>query len=174
MSIVVERSLERITVRDLRRLGEIAREDRDEMFARSPHWARYRKRLLCVALCQGAAQHYTDKRNGVKDFDVWTFFSAPPAHYPDPCYPDPCLYRRNKPKDFGASKFGRHPDLPLYVGRKVDLLSRSLQIKKGADTVEALRHWLRTARRGSSPYRLAKKAVVLIEPCPGLVVWPVS
>ena len=27
------------------------------------------------ALCQGAALHYVDAKNGVKDFDVWSFYT---------------------------------------------------------------------------------------------------
>ncbi len=160
------RSLAPITVDDLRRLGEVARRDREEMFERSPHWSPYRDRLLCVALCQGAALHYVDGSNGVKDFDVWTFFAALPDRYPDRA-----LYRRNKARDFGPSKFGWHPDLPQYSGRKVDLLSDSLPVAPGADAVVALRAWLAGKLRGN-PQHLAQKAVVLIDPEPGRVVWP--
>jgi hypothetical protein len=60
--------------------------------------ARYRDRLLCVALCRGGALHYLDRSNGVKDFDVWTFFAALPDRYPDRA-----LYRRNKARDFDAT-----------------------------------------------------------------------
>ena len=27
------------------------------------------------ARCQGAALHYVNERNGVKDFDVWSFYA---------------------------------------------------------------------------------------------------
>lgn len=168
MSPDVARSLELITDEDLRRLVEIARSDREEMFGRSQHWAPYRHRLLAVALCQGAALHYLDGRNGVKDIDVWTFFAALPDRYPDRA-----LYRRNKARDFGPSKFGRHPEIPGFVGRKVDLLSDSIPVDPGADPVKAIRHWLSTERRGN-PCHLAQKAVVLIEPELGRVVWPIS
>lgn len=48
-----------------------------DLFARHPHGAgRYAGRLLCRALCQGAALHYLDGKNGVKDFDVWSFYAA--------------------------------------------------------------------------------------------------
>ena len=36
---------------------------------------RYAGRLVCRALCQGAALHYVDAANGVKDFDVWSFYA---------------------------------------------------------------------------------------------------
>src|SRR4051794_34728533 len=101
MRAVAKRSQAPITDDELRRLGEIARADRERMFESSPHWARYRDRLLAVALCQGAALHYLDGRTGVKDFDVWTFFAALPQRYPDPA-----LYRRNKTYDFGLSAHG--------------------------------------------------------------------
>ena len=168
MTVDVERSLEPITHDDLRRLAEIARADRDQMFRRSRYWAPYRSRLLAVALCQGAALHYIDGRNGVKDLDVWTFFAALPDRYPDRA-----LYRRNKAFDYGHSKFGRHPDLPRFTGRKVDLLSDSIPVSSRSDPVEAIRGWLRTESRGN-PRHLAEKAIVLIEPELGRLVWPES
>ena len=166
MNRVVERSREPLTEDDLRRLGAIARADREQMFSRSRHWAPYRDRVLAVALCQGGALHYLDGRTGVKDLDVWTFFAALHDRYPDRA-----LYRRNKAYDYGPSPLGRHPDLPRYAGRKVDLLSDSIAVEPGADPGEAIRRWLRTERRGN-PANLGKKAVVLIEPVLGRVVWP--
>ena len=69
----------RISRADLLRLAEIARHDRQRMFAANPNWRAYGDRLLAVTLCQGAALHYLDGHTGVKDFDVWTFF----VHAPD-------------------------------------------------------------------------------------------
>ena len=63
-------------------------------------------------------------------------------------YPDRALYRRNKAHDYGPSRLGRHPDLPGYAGRKVDLLSDSIPVSPDADPIEAIRHWLRVERRG--------------------------
>lgn len=37
------------------------------MFTSSPHLAVYRDRFLLIALCQGGAIHYIDRKNGVKD-----------------------------------------------------------------------------------------------------------
>jgi hypothetical protein len=166
----VERSRRRIDLSDLARLGEIARADRERMFAVNERWAAYRGRLLCVALCQGAALHFIDGRNGVKDFDVWTFFACSPKRP----HPDPALYRRNKPADFGPSPFGRTPAALKWVrGRRVDLLARSFDVRPSADAIEALRAWLLAAREASAGM-LARKAVVLIEPHPGLVIWPSS
>ncbi len=46
-----------------------------EFFWRYRNWSQlYRDRVIAVTLCQGAALHYLNGRNGVKDFDLWTFF----------------------------------------------------------------------------------------------------
>lgn len=71
------RSLARIDVDDLLRLAVLAAEVEAGLFARNPRGAgRYAGRLVCRALCQGAARHYLDGENGVKDFDVWSFYTA--------------------------------------------------------------------------------------------------
>jgi hypothetical protein len=71
------RSLARIDRSDLLRLAALAAEAEAGLFTRHPHGAgRYAGRLLCRALCQGAALHYLDRKNGVKDFDVWSFYAA--------------------------------------------------------------------------------------------------
>ena len=67
------RSLARIGSEDLVRLAGLAAEAGAGLFARHPQGAgRYAGRLVCRALCQGAALHHLDGRNGVKDFDVWS------------------------------------------------------------------------------------------------------
>jgi hypothetical protein len=71
------RSLAPIDAGDLLRLAGIAGEVEAVLFARHPQGAgRYAGRLLCRALCQGAALHYPDGKNGVKDFDVWSFYAV--------------------------------------------------------------------------------------------------
>jgi hypothetical protein len=164
------RSLEPITDADLRRLLQIARADLARMFASNQNWRPYRDRPLAIALCQGAALHYIDERNGVKDFDVWTFF----ARVEGRPYPDAALTRRRKVVDFGASRFGRTPRAPTWMeGRRVDLFARSLDVRPGTDPGEAIRQWLADGRTESAR-RLAHKAVVELEPMLGRVIWPSS
>jgi hypothetical protein len=161
-----ERSLERIERSDLLRLAALAAGAEAGLFARHPQGAgRYAGRLLCRALCQGAALHYLDGRNGVKDFDVWSFYSAPDD--------GPFPYRWKGHADYGPSKFGRYPgDPPSYAGRRVDLLGRSLPVSPGADPAAVLRDYL-SAARTESAQELAKKAVILITPehAVGDIVW---
>jgi hypothetical protein len=65
------RSLGRIEVADLLRLAALAADGEAELFRRHPNGSgRYAGRLLGRALCQGAALHYLNGENGVKDFDI--------------------------------------------------------------------------------------------------------
>jgi hypothetical protein len=70
----------------------------------------------------------------------------------------PFPYRRNVPHDFGPSKFGRFPpDPPWFMGRRVDMLGRSLPAPPQSDPVSALRRYLRNSRTKSARL-LAEKA----------------
>ncbi len=162
------RSYEPIDREDLIRLAEITRADLADFFARKPRCALLEDRLVCIALCQGAALHFVDKTNGINDFDVWAFFAA----HPDaPDFP----WRRRKAKDFGDPKFGPSPDKPDLVGRHVDLLGRSLEVTEDADPILVLRRYLSEGTTETA-LRLSEKAVVLLEPADrlGTVVWPVE
>jgi hypothetical protein len=152
-----QRSPARITRRVLDRLSAIAAEDREDRFTRRPRWAPYRDRIVCVALCQGAALHYVDKRNGVKDLDVYTFYAAHEVGQ----FPPRWLLPR---------EFDREP----FRGRRVDLIGRSLPVEVGADPFNTLREYL-SAARSDTARALARKAVVLLDPEPlrGQIAWPV-
>ena len=152
---------------DLLRLARLARDDRRSFFAHSRGWSEaYRDRVLCVALCQGAALHFVDGRTGINDFDVYTFYARNPSKR--------WCDRRRQPVDFGHAKFGRSEvSPPQFVGRRVDLMGRTLPVAAGSDPVVALRRYL-AAQRSDTARLLAEKAVVLLEPADllGYVVWP--
>lgn len=167
------RSYEPIEATDLERLARISAQDRERFFRTRPEYA---GRLLCVALCQGAGQHAVDVANGrpdpngVKDFDVWSFFAAVPGtRFP--------AARRMTHADFGPSRFGRQEDagnrFRHYQGRRVDLLLRALPVPVGAEPVSAVRAWL-CAGGAASARALALKGVVVIDPPPlrARVIWP--
>jgi hypothetical protein len=162
------RSMEAITKADLRRLAEIAQADREGLFRRKPETGRlYSRRLFAVALCQGAALHYLDGKNGIKDFDVWSFYRANPQR--------PYPARRVGKADFGSPKFGTTNGSPQYAGRKVDLIGRSLSAKSFRDPVAVLQAYLR-GRGTQSAKCLSEKAMVLIYPPEllGRIVWPIA
>jgi hypothetical protein len=125
-----------VTRNDLRWLGVLAARDRESLFRRMPEIARlYSRGAFAVALCQGAALHFINGKNGIKDFDVWTFYWAKRER--------PFPYRRRGVADFGDSKFGTTDDKPLFVGRRVDFMGRSLHSLSFTDPVAVLRHYLR-------------------------------
>lgn len=150
----------------LGRLAAIAAEDLQAFFRRNPRWDRlYRERVLCVALCQGAALHFVNGRNGVKDWDVWTFFRL----HPEGPFPP----RRRGESALGDPRFGRSMVRSEYVGRPVDLIGRSIIADECEDPVTAVQRYL-AAGSTQSARRLAEKAVVLLDPAQrcGEVVWP--
>ena len=162
----VDRSFERISLEDLRRLAGIARLDREDLFARRPRYGVLEDCLVCVALCQGAALHFVDGENGVKDFDVWTFYAARPGH---PVFP----WRRRVAMMFGDPRFGLPPDKPGFLDRRVDLLGRSIEVGTEGDPAAILGRYLLEGGTASAR-ALARKAAVLLEPSDllGAVVWP--
>lgn len=162
------RSFLPITRADLKRLAAIAEEDRRDFFARHSDWAQlYANRLIATALCQGAAMHVLDRSVGINDFDVYSFFAAHPAR--------PWYAKRNVHRDFGVPKFGTSVDRRAFMGRRVDLLSRGIDLRSGEDPADAIRRWLRDGRTESARL-LSKKAVVLLSPKQriGEIVWPTN
>jgi hypothetical protein len=151
---------------DLDRLAEIAADDRAKFFAAHPEWARYyADRYIGSALCQGAALHYVYGKTGVQDFDVYSFFSANPHRR--------WYAKRNKHVDFGDPRFGQSIDRADFVGRRVDLFGRGISRLAGESAPACIRRWL-TEGPTDSARRLAKKAVVLLDPPEnrGDVLWP--
>lgn len=109
---------------------------------------------LCIALCQGAAMHFHDKKNGVKDFDVWFFYQFNQKHLP-------CRTMWNW--DYQNKKFGRHPHFSEYEGRKVDVIVRSIKNYIVGDPVRTIFTYFEKEKTDSSKL-LAEKAVVLLSP----------
>lgn len=106
---------------------------------------------LCIALCQGAAMHYYDKENGIKDFDIWFFYPFNKKHLP---------YRTVWSWDYLNPKFGQHPDCN---GRKVDVIVRSIRGCNLSDPIGTLKRYL-SEKRSASAQALSNKAVVVLSP----------
>ncbi|MGA7195396.1 MAG: hypothetical protein WBW94_17390 [Anaerolineales bacterium] len=158
------RSYRKITRRDLIKLAKIAYKDKQDFFNQNPKWAKlFANRVICIALCQGAANHYIDSTTGINDFDVYIFYKKHPQKH--------WYAKRIKSYDFGDSKFGQSVDKPNFVGRRVDCLGRDIDFSEGEDEVTTLRRYLKEGKTKTAKL-LAAKAVVLLEPNCGTVVWP--
>ena len=156
MSNSPHRSFEKIETADLARLADLAVADFNALFDRRPLSGVYRGRCFLICLCQGAAQHFLHHDRGVQDFDVWAFFN-PHASMPFPP-------RRRGIADFGLSRFGKNPDDgEFFVGRRVDIMARSIEIGAEEDEVQALQRYLR--EKGTrTAWCLSRR--------PAIVIWP--
>ena len=159
-----QRSMQRIDEADLQRLVPLARDAIDDLFRRKPDARARAGNYLCLALCQGGALHYLDHKTGVKDFDVWAFFErSGPGQFP---------YRWRGEVDFGIAKFGRTAGFSEFVGRKVDVLGRSIPVRKGEQPPDSLLRYIRDGT-AKTPRLLSEKAGVLLHPEKyfGRVLW---
>lgn len=162
---VSERSFEPIDLGHLRRLARLALADLESLFSRRPATGDlYRDRLLALCLCQGAAEHFVRGRHGVKDLDVWAFFSEHPAR--------PFPARRRGRQDFGPSSLGRHPADRGYTGRRVDVLGRSIPCRPDELPEECIRRWLHEGRTESAGL-VSQRPVVGLYPAAlfGRILW---
>jgi hypothetical protein len=103
-----------------------------------------------------------DGKTGVKDFDVWSFFCEIAGQ--------PIRRRQVVSRDFGQPHFGKSPDKPNFIGVKVDLLFKSIACTPERSPARSLQQYL-TEGRTDTARHLAKKAVVLLEPKVGVVIW---
>lgn len=164
---MAERAYPPITRRDLRKLlaGSQARLRAHFVDGQGRKWQRWYDfdRPLAVALCQGAALHYVDLTNGVKDFDVWFFYPFHTRHLP---------YRTVWRWDFGPGRIRRHPGEASVTGRVVDVIMRSIHEMMPERPVVSLQRYLEGGQTPSAR-ALAQKAVVLLAPerLLGRVVW---
>ena len=136
--------------------------------------AKFQDLLLCITLCQGAANHYAicqgyakryfdSTKIGVKDFDIWFFFRKEEGRIFNP--------RWIEKKDMGYTKFGRNPGDVGFRGRRMDFIGRSITFGK-MDIEGTVRRWVQSAG-GASPKSLLQKAVVGLYPHEvlGKVIW---
>ncbi len=163
----MKRSRKKITKTDLQKLLKLAQGDIANFFERNPGYRKlYKGKQVLIALCQGAALHYVDGRNGIKDFDVWFFY---------PRFSKQLPYRRRGTVDFGTSKFGSDPTYTKFTGRRIDVLMRSDSAFNCKKPVTSIIEYLSSGKSATSKH-LARKAVVGLHPRSvfGKVLWPRS
>lgn len=151
----MDRSYATITKHDLKKILRLAKSDVDLFFDKYPKYGKqYKGTEVLIALGQGAALHYINKKTGIKDFDVWFFYSKRSVSLP---------YRRRGKVDFGASKFDKHPDDKEYTGRRIDILMRSDSFFRRNDEHQSLIKYL-TNRKTHTAMKLSEKAMIGLFP----------
>lgn len=107
------RSIKPITEQDLNELLKLALKEHEAFFKRKPEYESfYKNNLLAIVLGQGAALHYVDGKNGVKDFDIYLFYKENPNKN--------MWVRRIKKIDSNLKKFGNP---------KVDFIRKTINTK---------------------------------------------
>lgn len=160
-----ERTFEQLTKADLDRLASIALDDLQDLFTRRRDTGKlYQDRLLMLCLCQGGAKHFVRQDHGIRDLDVWAFFSEHPSR--------PFPYRRRGKRDFGPSHLGSHPDDEGFEGRRIDIIGRSIESNPDELAQDSVLRWLRQ-RRTESAKRISERPVIVLYPESdrGNVIW---
>jgi len=163
----LKRSLEKITENNLAKILRLAKLDIDSFFKRNPKYIQsYKGKEVLVALGQGAALHYINKKNGVKDFDVWFFYPRFERQLP---------YRRRGIVDYGKSKFGVHPNDKGFKGRRIDVLMRSDSYFNSGPPEKCLINYFES-RATITAKMLSQKAMIGLWPKGlfGKVLWPTN
>jgi hypothetical protein len=162
-----EYSAAQLTRDDLIRLKDIVLGSLKTRVYQAPVARQYAGRLMMLTLCQGAAQNYLygahgENGRGVKDLDVWAF------HYDGLERPFPS--RSHWRTDFGESHLGCNPHDDGYVGRRIDIIGRSIPFVGNAK--DSFLTWLKGASDSAS--LLMKKPVIGLFPenYIGAVIWP--
>jgi hypothetical protein len=162
-----EYSSEQLTKDDLIRLKDIVLRTLKSRVYQAPVARQYIDRLMMLALCQGAAQNYLygahgENGRGVKDLDVWAFY----YDGLEKAFPSKSHWR----SDFGESHLGRNPHDDGYVGRRIDIMGRSIPFT--GDDKESVLTWLRGDSHSAS--NVIKRPVIGLFPEHhlGAVIWP--
>ena len=154
MSDVSERSYELLTEADLSRVRDLVVAKLTTVYSGTEVASQYRDRMVCLALCQGAAAHWVGGAHGIKDIDVWAFYRDG--------LPRPFPYRARWTADLGESRFGRHPEDKGFKGRRIDILGRSIPIRTDEGPAKAVGAWLVSGTKSAS--MLAQRPLVGLLP----------
>ena len=163
----MNRSYEKILQSDLRKLLLLATNDIQSFFGRHQEYSKlYQGNEVLIALGQGAALHFIDKKNGIKDFDIWFFYANRGKTLP---------YRRRGVVDFGESKFGREVNEKKLKGRRIDVLMRSDSFFNSGNPKECLANYL-LMKKSKTSKLLKKKAFIGLYPenIFGDILWPLN
>ena len=145
------------TDQDFDRMVDLVFEDLKYLAKRNPQYVNADPGAICLA--QGTGTHYFDRVNGIKDIDLWVFFANGSIVAPQ---------RRLKKVDFGDPKFGQTSDRPNFVGRRVDILLRNIDV--GGSITDSLQWYLGYKPTRSAEF-LSMKGMVMLYPERGVPIW---
>lgn len=132
-----ERSYLPITVQHLKHLCDIAIKDQKDFFRLNPKYRHYENERKAILLIQGAALHFINGKEGIKDFDVLVVYNK--LHNPIRLYA-----KRKKAYNSNMPEFGRFPkDKPKYVTRRVDILMREIEISSEEKLSDTLQNFIK-------------------------------
>ncbi len=156
-----ERSYLPIKIKHLNHLGKIVLSDQKSFFLRKPKYAPYKNEMKAILLVQGAALHYADGKNGIKDFDLLVAYQKL-NDTENRIYP-----KRIKSYNSNLPEFGRYPkDNEKYKTRRVDILMREIKFSKDKhlsenlhDYIASHNYWSKKAAIGIWPRNILGKII---------------
>lgn len=153
----LHRSYDKLTTQDLRELRDLALREHERFIEANAHLSGpYRKSLLAICLCQGAASHYLSPTVGIKDFDIWHFYVDDPRI----AFPYRAHRRLNQ----------------AFKGMPVDFLKRSVQRSQEVSSAQPhliLLDYL-LQKNTTTKTLLLQKAIIGLFPklVFGKIIWP--
>ena len=149
-----EHSYQRLTDPDLHRIVACVHQVMEEVIFLTPRGRLYRDRLACMVLGQGGAAHYFDPTVGFKDIDVWLFFEQ--------ILRTPFPHRTIWHGDFGQSVHGKDEGDIGFVGRRIDIMGRSIDVSDKTSPLDSVRSWLHGG--STSANYVCLNPVIVLEP----------
>ncbi|ADI73385.1 conserved hypothetical protein [Methanohalobium evestigatum Z-7303] len=171
-----ERSYRKIEIKHLQKLKDISVNDQNIFFNKNPKYEFFRDRLFCILLVQGAALHYVNGTNGIKDFDILLLYKQNLEEKDENGKLIKIPYRRLIAYDCGMPEFGRYPhdDINQYPNRRVDVLIREIgeDLTDNYDLITGIRKYFETGNTPSIKQWKNKDVVgIWPEEIQGDLVW---
>lgn len=157
----LERTYDKITESDLKEMKQCGLDELERflILVGNGKYSIYKDRLIAICLCQGAALHFIDGKNGIKDIDIWMFFRE------DAEIKIPAIRNCMKSKYLNFQRIGE---------KKVDFLKKMIPSKHwDKSEIITIQHYL-SNNNNSTPNFLKHKPVVVLYPDEyfGKTIWP--
>jgi hypothetical protein len=151
----IKYSKELITTSDIEKLLEFSLRELDDFTTRNPSSKLARVRPLAICLCQGAALHFINQGDGIKDFDIYFFYED--------------FYARAIKRVDSSSifeKFGvwKEDWNRGFKGRRIDFCRRKIGKIEGTESIKEKLVDFLSENKTDTARNLAKKAVIGLWP----------